>query len=94
MRSRYAAYAMGLVDHVLRTQTPVPERASVEAFAQHTRFLRLVVEDAVEDSVTFTATLEQGGQDASFRERSSFEKVDGAWVYTTGERLPLPPLSE
>ena len=90
MRSRYSAYALGRVDHVLRTQTPAPPREQVEAFARSTRFRRLVVEAAEGSTVTFTATLEQGGQDASFRERSSFEQVDGAWLYTTGERLPLP----
>jgi len=89
MRSRYSAYALGHVDYVLRTQTPAPPREQVEAFARNTRFLRLVVEAAEGSTVTFTATLEQGGQDASFRERSSFENIDGAWLYTTGERLTL-----
>ncbi|HJN77105.1 MAG TPA: YchJ family metal-binding protein [Myxococcota bacterium] len=89
MRSRYSAYAMGHIDHVLRTQTPVPPREQVEAFVRSTRFSRLVVEEARGDTVTFTATLEQGGKDASFRERSRFEKVGGAWLYTTGERLGI-----
>jgi len=36
-------------------------------------------------TVTFVAHLSQNQQDASFTEKSYFEKVNGKWLYLNGE---------
>lgn len=102
VRSRYAAYAKGLVDYVVETTDPegpqwdadVPgwlER--IATFGVSTRFVGLVILDAPpptgdEAFVTFRAVLTQGGRDASFTERSRFTHVGGRWRYHSGERVP------
>lgn len=97
MRSRYAAYALGLVEYVLATtdpRGPQAERdraawaASVADFSRRTRFEGLEVQDAHtsgdEGQVRFRARLTQGGRDASFTERSLFVRRDGRWLYVSG----------
>ncbi|TNE92088.1 MAG: zinc chelation protein SecC [Deltaproteobacteria bacterium] len=97
MRSRYAAYAKGMVDYVLDTTAPGPmqqdDRAAwadqVRQFSAGTRFLGLRIAEHVDGEeeafVTFFCTLEQGGRDASFGERSRFVKVGGRWAYHSGQ---------
>lgn len=101
MRSRFAAYALGRADHIVATTDPEgPMWQADEAgwheqiahFSETTRFLGLALletpePEGDEGSVTFRATLEQGGQDNSFTERSRFRRVDGRWLYHSGERL-------
>ena len=98
MRSRFSAYALGLVDYVLQTTHPdgphhgrYGQREEVEAFCANTDFegLEIVAASAEGDrgEVTFKATLRQGSRDASFGERSQFFKVDSRWLYHSGERL-------
>jgi SEC-C motif domain protein len=90
MRSRFAAYAIGLTDYIIDTTDPegpqwVPDRAAwstqIAAFSAGTRFAGLRIQDSTEDTVRFHATLEQGGQDASFSENSRFVQRDGRWLY-------------
>ena len=98
MRSRYCAYALGLIDYVMDTTHPehpqfdtdrVRWKADLQAFAKHTRFDRLKVLDCKDGekiaTVKFTAFLRQGDNDASFTEDSTFEKIDGKWLYKSGE---------
>jgi len=100
MRSRFAAYALGLVDYIQRTTHPDGPHhqddrdvwaASILAFSQGTRFQTLVISEHSQQGdrawVTFRAGLNQAGQDASFTERSGFERVDGAWLYRDGEPI-------
>ena len=97
MRSRYAAYALGLTDYVLETTDPQgpqarPDRrawaADVDDFARRTRFLGLEVlgSGAEGDAgwVRFRAVLTREGRDASFTERSTFSRRDGRWRYVSG----------
>ncbi len=97
MRSRYAAYAMGLVDYIVATTDPEGDHwqddratwtAGVEAFSRGTKFRALEVLGSGADGdsgwVEFHAGLEQGGRDASFRERSTFRRLDGRWLYRAG----------
>jgi SEC-C motif-containing protein len=101
MRSRYAAYALGLVEYVVETTDPAgPQwsddpgwREQIAAFCRGTRFTSLHILEAPaphgdEGFVTFRAGLSQGGQDASFTERSRFTRAGGRWRYHSGERLP------
>ena len=99
MRSRYSAYALGLVDHILRTTHPDGPhyeadverwRAEVQAFVDGTSFDRLEVLEARDDGergiVDFRAHLSGGGRSTVLAERSLFLEVDGRWLYHSGVR--------
>jgi SEC-C motif domain protein len=101
MRSRYVAYAKGLVDYIMATTDPAgPQfnpnteawRAEILAFSSGARFVGLEVVSAVEDGdegwVGFRATLTMGDQASVLAEHSYFRRVDGRWLYTSGEPLP------
>ena len=97
MRSRFAAYALGIVDYVLDSTDPTGPMArddrrawaaDVAGFCRATRFDGLVVlgsgEDGDEGWVRFRAVLVQDGSDASFEERSRFVRQGGRWRYHSG----------
>ena len=97
MRSRYTAYALGRVDHILATTLPgspawneAPDWAEqVKAWCASTRFVGLRVLDAPSPTgdrgvVAFAATLWQSGEQTVLRERSAFHRVGGAWLYHSG----------
>lgn len=97
MRSRYSAYAMNNADYIIDTthpDNPVANRNRDEIlqFCQNTSFLQLTIHHFIHGQKTayvlFTAHLEQGGQDATFTEKSRFEKVDGKWLYHTAQVTP------
>ena len=86
MRSRFSAYASGLVAYIIDTTDPEnPEykgdRSSwtldIEGFCQGTEFLGLEVGHSVvhgdEGRVQFQVELTQDGEDAGFKEDSRFE---------------------
>ena len=95
MRSRYAAYAMGKVNYIMRTTHPNGRRGktdkeawrqSLKQFCQITGFmgLQIFAEETLSEyraTVTFRAILIQDGRDASFAECSLFEKKNGRWMY-------------
>lgn len=95
MRSRYAAYALGKVSYIINTQHPSAQtqksdvktyRKALKQFCEQTQFvglhiLKQITQAPTQATVTFHAVLLQNGQDASFTERSLFEKVNGRWVY-------------
>jgi SEC-C motif-containing protein len=98
MRSRYSAYALGLSEYIIHTTHPShpswkKEKASwekeISLFSSETQFQRLeilaFVDGEKEAEVTFKAHLLQNGQDASFTELSHFEKVQGKWLYLSGQ---------
>ena len=100
MRSRFAAYSLGLVDYILSTSHPegphgTPEqRDSVAEFCARTDFQGLEVlsarEDGLHGEVSFYARLSVDGRDESFGERSTFRRVDGRWLYHSGTRIEAP----
>lgn len=90
MRSRYAAYALGLVDYIIDTTHPknldFPKNIQdLENFCSKTIFEGLEILNFSDEGdrafVLFKAHLKQQGKDASFIEKSLFEKVDGRWLY-------------
>lgn len=98
MRSRYAAYALGLADYIIETtHAEHPEfshdrekwKQSILQFSKSTNFDHLTIDEFVDGdesaTVTFTAQLRQSGSDASFSEKSSFIKENGKWFYKSGE---------
>lgn len=101
MRSRYAAFALGLGAYLVDTlaEGHVDRAFPREALARELgrakatkRFMGLVVHDAREDGdrgeVTFSARVFEKGEDQSFRERSRFVREGGAWRYLDGEIGP------
>jgi SEC-C motif-containing protein len=98
MRSRYVAYALGEWDYLMDTTHPEGPiyradrdawREELRSFTTNTLFERLEVLGSGEDGdrgwVAFRAHLSQGDGDASFGERSRFDRVDGRWLYHSGE---------
>ncbi len=88
MRSRYAAYALGLVDYIVQTQAMEGDLAAIESFCTQTEFRDLKIVRVEPTHVTFHATLFQGGHDLSFTERSAFERRGEGWIYTKKTALP------
>jgi SEC-C motif-containing protein len=96
MRSRYSAFALGLVDYLTDTlSSDHPERADpdnaraiAQARAGH-RFLGLTILDATAEgdrgTVLFRARIFARGVDRSFTERSRFRREHGAWRYEGGD---------
>ena len=95
MRSRYAAYAKGLVDYIIATTDPsgpifradtTTWRTELEQFCAGTRFegLTILAEsdwEGSEATVTFRVVLRQRGEDASFEECSLFRRRSDRWFY-------------
>ncbi len=82
MRSRYCAYALGLVDYVAATDVKAVDLKEIEHFCKATDFIGLEILETSEDTVTFRAILKQQGKDVSFTEKSRFEKKNGKWLYS------------
>jgi SEC-C motif-containing protein len=95
MRSRYSAYVLGEIDYLVRTHAPAT-RASVDvdAVARWSREttwqgLEIVATEAggpddAHGIVEFVARGVTGGRPFAQRERSRFDKIDGAWFYVDG----------
>ena len=94
MRARYAAYAIGDADFIIHTTHSKNKsylsdfnkwRLEILQFSNGTQFQGLEItefkESEKEAYVTFSAHLMQNGNNASFTEKSRFEKVDGVWLY-------------
>lgn len=86
MRSRYAAYATGEADYLFRTWHPRTRPAAVTVDPEVV-WKGLTITDVVaggrnDDSgeVEFTAAFDDG----IMRERSSFQRRGGRWVYVDG----------
>jgi SEC-C motif-containing protein len=108
MRSRYAAFALGLGEYLVRTLAsthpdlaqPRAElaRALGQARAQQ-RFVGLDILNATtspagdQGEVLFYARIFERGRDRSFAERSAFVREAGAWRYQSGELIPPSALT-
>ncbi|GAA2231529.1 YchJ family protein [Streptomyces amakusaensis] len=93
MRSRYSAFAARDTAYLLRTWHPAtrPETLELDP-AMH--WSGLEITEATEGSafhstgtVTFRARYRQHGKRGELCERSTFARVDGAWVYVDGSFL-------
>lgn len=93
MRSRYSAYALGMVEYIIATTHPNNPDASIALsdwqkaigdFAKTTYFRGLKILEYVDGEeeafVTFEATLSDG----IMKEKSRFLKVEGKWLYESG----------
>lgn len=97
MRSRFSAYALGLVEYLIQTtdkenpsymQDVQTWRIQIEAFCKNTQFVGLKISEFNDEgeiaTVTFTAYLTQSSKDATFSECSRFRKIQGRWMYIDG----------
>jgi len=98
MRSRYSAYALGISDYIIATTHPanpqysentVSWKNSISQFSRDSSFHKLEIlefkEKGESATVTFTAYISQGAHDATFTEKSYFEKVNHRWLYRSGQ---------
>jgi SEC-C motif-containing protein len=108
MRSRYAAFALGLGAYLYDTlAADHPDRAAPRDAAirelsrvrERQKFVRLTIlysSDASAnrepDEVLFFAGIFERGRDCSFAELSEFVREDGAWRYASGITVPVDRL--
>jgi SEC-C motif-containing protein len=91
MRSRYAAYAVGDLDHVFRTWHPRTRPDVLEPDPTLTwtglRVLDVVAGGREDETgeVEFEASYDRGGTPGARRERSRFERRRGRWLYVDGD---------
>jgi len=99
MRSRYSAYVMKEIDHLLSSLHPDHRsdfnqdttRAWAERSAWHRLDVLSTAGGGVEDSegtVEFVATFTDNGTRHEHHELSSFKKEDGIWYLVDGKVLP------
>ncbi len=92
MRSRYSAYALGLIDYLAHSTLPAQQAGldhdAIRAWSQGSTWLGLEVEQAqlIEGEpqhayVTFTAHWRDAGGAHSHRERSAFVRNNGQWYF-------------
>lgn len=96
MRARYAAYALGEIDFLVRTAVDA-DREGIAAWQKRATFVGLRVEQVEAGTerdeagfVTFAARFLEDGRCAELRERSRFAKVAGRWRYESGESRIVP----
>jgi SEC-C motif-containing protein len=95
MRSRYAAFSRGEVDYLIRTWHPdkqgEQDKRSLEATCRELRWAELEILDVVNGAPTddtgiveFEARYATGTSSGVLRERSNFQRIEGAWYYVDG----------
>jgi SEC-C motif-containing protein len=92
MRSRYSAYALGLVDYLVRSTLPAQQigldQQAIQSWSQGSTWLGLEVEqaqlaegDPQHAYVTFTAHWLDDNGEHSHRERSAFVRNNSNWYF-------------
>jgi len=91
MRSRYTAYTLGRLDYLRATWHPTTCPADLQV-VPGLRWLGLQIkrvtaggERDVTGIVEFVARSKLGGRAERLHETSTFERIDGHWVYCRGE---------
>ncbi len=87
MRSRYSAFVTGDAGYLLRTWHPRtrPERLDLDPRMRWTGLEILDTAGGSAFHTTGTVEFRASYRGGALRERSRFERVDGAWVYVDGE---------
>lgn len=95
MRSRYCAYALGLIDYIIfseygETSSQIPNqlrKQQIERTYAGIEFMGLDIHEFVPgdevSTVTFRAVLAHNGLDLSFVEKSLFKRIHGFWKYVS-----------
>lgn len=108
MRSRYSAYALGNIDHVVATHDPASrhlvDRAAATTWSEQSTWLGLdvVATEAGGEAdptgiVEFVARFSIAGKVTAHHERSRFVRKDedgeARWFYADGDTLKARPVS-
>jgi SEC-C motif-containing protein len=106
MRSRYSAYALGVIEHIMATHHPDAssdvDRKSTEKWSREATWLGLEIvaaeaggEADPTGEVEFIARYEIAGTALSHHERAQFRRHDGRWYYWDGAMVkPRPVVRE
>jgi SEC-C motif domain protein len=106
MRSRYSAYALGAIDHVMASHHPKAQgdvdRKSTEKWSREASWLGLEIvstqaggEADETGEVEFIARYEISGTPLTHHERAQFRRHDGRWFYWDGAMVrPRPVVRE
>ena len=103
MRSRYTAYALGNIDHILATHHPDAtgevDRKSTEKWSREATWLGLEIVSAEGGGLTdqtgeveFIARYEVGGAALQHHERAQFRRHEGRWYYWDGAMVKARPV--
>ncbi len=93
MRSRYTAFALGLVDHLVATWDPATRPVELTVPAAQTWHGLRILDTArggaldADGEVEFIATYRIGGEEAQLHERSRFRRDAGRWLYVDGDQF-------
>lgn len=100
MKSRFTAFAVGNIDYIINTthennieysRDKSKWRDDIQDVVNSTDFNSLEIVEFIDGEeeayVTFKLGLKQKGLDTSFTEKSKFLKIDGKWLYRSGEFL-------
>ena len=101
MRARYAAYATGNIDFVVKSHDPATvgevDRKHTEAWSKNSTWLGLDIlsterggETDEEGVVEFLARYKLSNVTVPHRERATFRKIDGKWYFVDGKELNAP----
>ena len=103
MRSRYTAYTIEEIDHIVNTHNPSStdevDKESALKWAQEAAWegLEIVATEAGgpdddQGVVEFIAKYAVEGKLLGHHERATFDKIDGVWYYTDGEMIKRKPV--
>ncbi|ADG94707.1 conserved hypothetical protein [Arcobacter nitrofigilis DSM 7299] len=100
MKSRFSAFVVGNIDYIISTthednieysENKSKWREDLQNVISSNDFYSLEILDFIdgkeESYVTFKVGIKQRGLDVSFTEKSKFLKIDGKWLYRSGEFL-------
>ena len=87
MRSRYSAYAVGLIDYLLRTWHPSTGPGELELSPIKWIGLEVLHAETAGDAgvVEFVALCRVNGRAQRMHEVSRFMRQDGCWYYIDGQ---------
>lgn len=99
MRSRYTAHVMGNFDHIANTHAPEVKdtfnKSAAKAQAKNTEWVGLEIRETTDGgpddevgTVTFAARFKENGEFNVHRERGTFRREKGDWVYVDGKINP------
>ena len=92
MRSRYTAFVQNRLDYLRQTWHPDTCPAAIEPLPPDLKWLGLrivahALQDANHATVEFVARFRQAGKATRLREISRFVRLDGQWLYLSGDFL-------
>lgn len=88
MRSRYAAYALHLIDYLIATTHPetrnLHRKKDIENWSKQNLWLKLEIISATHDKVEFKAYYCYGSEEYIHHENSTFKMENQRWYYLSG----------